>query len=82
MTLEVPPDVAALIERKMRSSGLADPLDAIRLAFEEQDAIDRDWVTQIESGYRQAEEGQLTTASAARAEIEAMKAEWRSRRPS
>jgi Arc/MetJ-type ribon-helix-helix transcriptional regulator len=84
MQLNVPPDLATLIDRRLSSGGYASVEDVLRRALEAQDAEER-WTDEerhalsshIEEGYLQAERGELIDGAQARSEIQAMKDNWR-----
>lgn len=84
MQLNLPPDLETLINKRLSSGAYANAEDVLRQALEAQDA-EESWTDEerralsahIEQGYQQAERGQLTCATQARREIEAMKEKWR-----
>ena len=84
MQLNLPPDLETLINKRLSSGSYADPEDVLRRALEAQDA-EESWTDEerqalsahIEEGYRQAERGEVTDGAQARAEIQAMKQNWR-----
>jgi antitoxin ParD1/3/4 len=84
MQLTVPPDVEALINKRLSSGGYASAEDVLRRALEAQDA-EESWTEEerqalsnhIEEGYLQAERGELIDGVQARREIQAMKDDWR-----
>ena len=85
MQLNVPPDLAALIDRRLSSGGYESVEDVLRRALEAQDA-EESWTDEerralsshIEEGCLQAERGELIDGAQARREIQAMKDHWRS----
>ena len=85
MQLNVPPDLATLINKRLSSGGYASVEDVLRRALEAQDA-EESWTDEerralaahIETGYLQAERGELIDGAQARHEIQAMKDDWRS----
>ncbi|HEV3200205.1 MAG TPA: hypothetical protein VGZ73_20010 [Bryobacteraceae bacterium] len=87
MQLNVPPDLEALINRRLSSGGYTSVEDVLRRALEAQDA-EESWTDEerralsahIEEGYRQAERGELVDSTQARREIQAMKDTWRQER--
>ena len=84
MQLNVPPDLEALINKRLSTGGYANAEDVLRRALEAQDA-EESWTdderqalsAHIEEGFLQAERGQLTDGAQARFEIAAMKENWR-----
>jgi Arc/MetJ-type ribon-helix-helix transcriptional regulator len=80
MQLNVPPDLATLIDRRLSSGGYESGEDVLRRALEAQDA-EESWTDEerralsshIEEGYLQAERGELIDGAQARREIQAMK---------
>jgi Arc/MetJ-type ribon-helix-helix transcriptional regulator len=87
MQLNVPPDLEALINKRLSSGAYASPEDVLRRALEVQDA-EESWTDEerqalsshIEEGYLQAQRGDLTDGDQARREIQAMKDNWRRER--
>jgi Arc/MetJ-type ribon-helix-helix transcriptional regulator len=84
MQLNVPPDLEALINKRLSSGGYASAEDVLRRALEAQDAEEswtdderRALASHIEEGFLQAERGDLTDAAQARLDIAAMKDDWR-----
>ncbi len=87
MQLNVPPDLATLIDRRLSSGGYQSVEDVLRRALEAQDAEEswtdeerRALASHIEEGYLQAERGELIDGAQARREVQAMKDNWRSGR--
>lgn len=87
MQLKVPPDLEALINRRLSSGGYTSVEDVLRRALEAQDAEEswtdeerRALVGHIEEGYLQAERGELIDGTQACSEIQAMKENWRRER--
>ena len=84
MQLTVPPDLARLIDRRLSSGGYESVEDVLRRALEAQDA-EESWTHEerqalcahIDTGYLQAERGELIDGAKARRDIEAMKKDWR-----
>ena len=84
MQLNVPPDLEALINKRLSSGGYDSVEDVLRRALEAQDA-EESWTDEerralsarIEEGYLQAERGELIDGAHARDEIQAMKDGWR-----
>jgi Arc/MetJ-type ribon-helix-helix transcriptional regulator len=83
MQLNVPPDLEALINKRLSSGGYASAEDVLRRALEAQDA-EESWTDEerqalsahIEQGFLQSERGELTNGAQARLEIAAMKENW------
>ena len=83
MQLNVPPDLARLIDRRLSSGGYESVEDVLRRALEAQDA-EESWTDEerralsshIEEGYLQAERGELIDGAQARREIQIMKDHW------
>ena len=83
MQLNVPPDLEALINRRLSSGAYANVEDVLRCALEAQDAEEsfadedrRAFSAHIEEGFLQAEHGELIDGEQASREIQALKAEW------
>jgi Arc/MetJ-type ribon-helix-helix transcriptional regulator len=87
MQLNVPPDLATLINKRLSSGWYEGVEDVLRRALEAQDA-EESWTDEerqalsehIEQGYLQADRGELRDGAAIRREIEAMKENWRQKR--
>ena len=84
MQLNVPPDLATLINKRLSSGGYTSVEDVLRRALEAQDAEEsrtdeerRALSAHIEEGYLQAERGDLIDDAQARREIQVMKDDWR-----
>ena len=83
MQLNVPPDLEALINKRLSSGGYTNAEDVLRRALEAQDA-EESWTDEerqalsahIEEGFLQAESGELTNSAQARHDIDAMKEKW------
>jgi len=84
MQLTVPPDLETLINKRLSSGDYVDAEDVLRRALEAQDA-EESWTDEerqalrahLETGYLQAERGELIDGAQARREIQAMKDDWR-----
>ncbi len=84
MQLNVPPDLEALINKRLSSGAHNDAEDVLRQALEAQDA-EESWTederralsAHIEQGYLQAERGELIGGDRARRQIQKMKETWR-----
>ena len=84
MQLNVPPDLEALIKKRLSSGAYSNAEDVLRRALEAQDAEEswtdeerRALLAHIEEGYQQAERGQLIEGAQARRDIQVMKGNWR-----
>jgi Arc/MetJ-type ribon-helix-helix transcriptional regulator len=89
MQLNLPPDLEALINKRLSTGAYTNAEDVLRHALEAQDEeeslTDEEWTdeerraisAQIEEGYQQAERGELIDGVQARHEIQAMKEKWR-----
>ena len=83
MQLNVPPDLEALIKKRLSSGGYTNAEDVLRRALEAQDA-EESWTDEerralsahIEKGYLQAERGELIDGTQAQRDIQAMKDNW------
>ena len=83
MQLNVPPDLEALINKRLSSGGYTNAEDVLRRALEAQDA-EESWTDEerqalsahIEERFFQAERGELTNSAQARRDIDAMKEKW------
>lgn len=86
MQLNVPPDLEALINKRLSSGGYASVEDVLRRALEAQDA-EESWTDEerqfltahIEKGFLQAERGELIDGAQARREIQELKEHWQRR---
>ena len=84
MQLNVPPDLEALINKRLSSGGYANAEEVLRRALLAQDA-EESWSDEerralaghIEEGFLQAERGELIDGDQARNEIQDMKDAWR-----
>jgi putative addiction module CopG family antidote len=84
MQLNLPPDLATLITKRLSSGGYESAEDVLRRALEAQDA-EESWTDEerralsahIEEGYQQAERGELIDSARARRNIQLMKDSWR-----
>jgi Arc/MetJ-type ribon-helix-helix transcriptional regulator len=89
MQLNVPPDLEALIKKRLSSGGYTSAEDVLRRALEAQDAQES-WTDEerralsahIEEGYLQAERGELIDGTEAQRDIQAMKDNWHRERSS
>jgi len=83
MQLNVPPDLEALINKRLSSGGYTSAEDVLRRALEAQDA-EESWTDEerralsahIEEAYLQAERGELIEGTQARRDIQEMKHNW------
>ena len=84
MQLNVPPDLEALINKRLSSGAYHSAEEVVRRALEAQDA-EESWTDEerraheahIENGYQQAERGELIDGEQARQNIQSMKERWR-----
>jgi Arc/MetJ-type ribon-helix-helix transcriptional regulator len=89
MQLNVPPDLEALINKRLSSGAYTSAEDVLRRALEAQDA-EESWTDEernalsahIEEGYLQAEHGGLIDGAQAQRDIQAMKENWHRERSS
>ena len=89
MQLNVPPDLEALIKKRLASGGYTSAEDVLRRALQAQDA-EESWTDEerralsahIEEGYLQAERGELIDGTQAQRDIQAMKDNWHRQRSS
>jgi antitoxin ParD1/3/4 len=83
MQFTLPPDLEALVQKRLASGAFATPEEVLRRALEAQDA-EESWTQEerlalsahIEEGFQQAERGELIDGDKARREIQAMKDQW------
>jgi Arc/MetJ-type ribon-helix-helix transcriptional regulator len=83
MQLNVPPDLEALVQKRLATGAFANAEEVIRRALEAQDAAES-WTEEersalsahIEEGFLQAQRGELIEGDQARREIQAMKDQW------
>ncbi|HXB70990.1 MAG TPA: hypothetical protein VNY05_22335 [Candidatus Acidoferrales bacterium] len=89
MTVELKPEIEALIQEQLRSGAYAKPEDVIERALEFL-AAEEDWLAanraeiaaQIEEGWASTQRGELTDAEQVRAEMLRFKEDWdKQRRP-
>jgi Arc/MetJ-type ribon-helix-helix transcriptional regulator len=89
MQVNLPPELEALVKKRLSSGGYASVEDVFRRALEAQDA-EESWTDEerlaltahIEEGFLQAERGELIEGAQARREIQGMKDDWRQDRAS
>ena len=89
MQFTVPPDLEALVRKRLATGAFASPEEVFRSALEAQDA-EESWTEEernaltahIEEGFQQAERGELIDGEQARREIRAMKDQWLQQRSS
>jgi Arc/MetJ-type ribon-helix-helix transcriptional regulator len=87
MQINLPPELEALVKKRLSSGGYESVEDVFRRALEAQDA-EESWTDEersalaghIEEGFLQAERGQLIDGARARREIQVMKENWRQER--
>jgi Arc/MetJ-type ribon-helix-helix transcriptional regulator len=83
MRFDVPPDLEALVQKRLASGAFASAEEVFRRALEAQDA-EESWTEEerralaghIEEGYLQAERGEVIDGDRARREIQSMKERW------
>src|SRR5450432_1982018 len=81
--VERPPDLEALVQKRLATGAFASAEEVIRRALEAQDA-EESWTYEerralsahIEEGFLQAQRGELIEGDRARREIQAMKDRW------
>ncbi|SPF53430.1 conserved hypothetical protein [Candidatus Sulfopaludibacter sp. SbA4] len=83
MQLTLPPDLEALVQKRLASGAFTSTEDVVRQALEAQDAEEsltgeerRAMAAHVEKGFLQAERGELIDGEEARIEIQAMKDRW------
>ena len=89
MQFNIPPDLEALVKKRLESGSYASVEEIFRRALEAQDAQES-WTAEerralsehIETGFQQAERGELIEGERARKDLQAMKDEWVRNRPS
>jgi len=83
MELNLPPDLEALVNKRLSSGGYSSVEEVLRRALEAQDA-EESWTEeerraisgQIETGYQQALRGELLEGDQVRRELHAKKENW------
>lgn len=83
MQLNFPPDLEALVQKRLATGAFANAEEVIRRALEAQDA-EESWAEEerrvvsahIEEGFLQAERGELIEGDEAHLEIQKMKEHW------
>ena len=87
MTLELKPELEALIQKRLQSGAFSSAEEVIERALEflstEEDwlADNRDRITcQIQEGWEEAQRGELTDAESVRAEMHQFKQDWEKQR--
>ena len=83
MKFVLPPDLEALVQKRLATGAFADAEDVFRCALEAQDALEswseeerRAISAHIEESLLQAERGELIDGDQARREIQDMKDQW------
>jgi len=87
MTVELKPEIEALIERRLRSGAFSSVEEIIERALEFLSA-EEDWLAdnrdeiaaQIQEGWDEAQRGELTEGGNVRSEMQQFKAEWKKQR--
>jgi antitoxin ParD1/3/4 len=87
MTVELKPEIEALIQKRLQSGAFSTAEEVIERALEflsaEEDwpADNRDEVAaQIQEGWEEAQRGELTDGEDVRAEMQQFKADWKKQR--
>ena len=83
MHLTIPPDLEALVQKRLESGAYASVEDVLRRALEAQDA-EESWTEEeqraiaahIDEGYQQALRGELIPAEEVRRNLDAYKEQW------
>jgi len=87
MTVELSPEVEALIQRRLASGAFSSAEEVIERALESL-AAEEDWLaenrdlvaSQIQEGWDEAQRGELTSAEDVRAEMQRFKDDWKKQR--
>ena len=80
----IPPDLQALVTKRLATGAYENAEDVLRRALEAQDAEEEEWteedrqdiVDHIEEGYQQALRGEVIDGEQARREISEYKQQW------
>lgn len=83
MQFPLPPDLEALVQKRLASGAFMNTEEVLRSALEAQDA-EENWTEEecqalaahVEEGFLQSERGRSTDGEQARLEIQAMKDRW------
>ena len=89
MELNLPPDLEALVNKRLSSGGYSSVEEVLRRALEAQDA-EESWTEEerraisarIETGYQQALRGELLDGEQVRRELDTKKESWLRENPS
>ncbi len=87
MTVELKPEIEALIQKQLQTGAFSSAEEVIERALEFLSA-DEDWLAdnpdkiaaQIQEGWDEAQRGELTDADDVRAEIQQFKEDWKKQR--
>lgn len=89
MTLELKPEIEALIQKRLQSGAFSSAEEVIERALEFLNA-EEDWLAdnrdqiaaQIQAGWEEAQRGELTDGENVRAEMQQFKEDWKKQRRS
>jgi len=89
MTLELKPEIEALIQKRLQSGAFSSAEEVIERALEFLSA-EEDWMAdnraaigaQIQEGWEEAQRGELTDEGIVRAEMQQFKEDWKKQRRS
>jgi len=84
MQLTIPPDIEALLEKRLATGAYQNAEDVLRRALEAQDAEEEGWTEEdrlaiaehLEESFQQAERGELIDGEQARREIAEARRQW------
>ena len=87
MTVEIKPEMEALIQERLQSGAYSSPEEVVERALEFVSA-EEDWLAgnpreiaaQIQEGWNEAQRGELTDADQVRAEMGQFKEDWKKQR--
>jgi len=85
MQLTIPPDIEALLEKRLATGAYENAEDVLRRALEAQDAEEEGWTEEdrlaiadhIEESFQQAERGELIDGDQVRLDLAEFKLQWR-----
>jgi antitoxin ParD1/3/4 len=88
MTVELKPEIEALIQKRLQSGAFSSAEEVIEHALEFLSS-EEDWLmdhrdeiaSQIQAGWDEAQRGELTDGETVRAEMQRFKEDWKQRRP-
>jgi len=89
MTLELKPEIEALIQKRLQSGAFSSAEEVIERALEFLNA-EEDWLAdnrdqiaaQIQAGWEEAQRGELTDGESVRGEMQQFKEDWKKQRRS